>query len=237
MQRGIACLTVAVLMGVSHAFAEESRKDPERYKGKVKVETSLNEKTGRVTCLLRNTSSTPVRIHMRSVDRAEIELAIQPDVAPKVRIHDDDRIDPQEGVEFPYGMDASYRVAGAPRPKKPKLDRELDLKKGEAVSKSFLIWEAPWWEKLVSKLEKRRHKRYRIHPWATIYTADEQGKPIRDHHIFMWVMEWGADGKLGALFKTKGFTIDLKLARKLKSLQAEAKKKAESETKESTDAT
>jgi len=219
MKRGNACLAIACLVSMSHAFARESRKDAGNYKGKIKAEVLLDEETGLVTWLLRNTSSTTVRIHMKSVEEAEIDLSIQPNVdLGKVEIHDDDRVDPEEGVEFPYGMDASYRVAGAPRPEKPKLDRVVDLKKGEAVSKSFLIWEAPWWEKLVSKLEKRKHKEYRIHPRPTIYTADEQGKPVRDHHISVWVMERGADGKLGAVFKTKGFTIDLKLARKLRRI-------------------
>ena len=214
-------------MGISHAFAEERRKAPENYKDKIKAEVLLDEETGRVTCLLRNTSSTTVRIHMKGVEAAEIELSIRPNVdLGKVEIDDAYVIDPEEGVTFPYGMDTSYRVAGAPSPEKPKLDRVVDLKKGEAVSKSFLIWEAPWWEKLVSKLEKRKYREYRIHPGPTIYTADEQGKPIRDHHISVWVMERGPNGKLGPVFKTKGFTISLKLARKLKSLQAEAKKKA-----------
>ena len=224
MKPGIACLTIVCLMGMSHAFAEERRKDPENYKGKIKAEASLDKETGRVTCLFRNTSSTPVRIHMESVETAEIELSIQPNVdLGKVKIDDDYRVDPQEGITIPYGVKPVRVTAGTPMPKKPKLNRFVDLKKGEAVAKSFLIWDAPWWEKLVALLKTKKYKEYRIHFGPFIYTADENGKPVRDHSIQVWVVERGTDGKLGAVFKTKGFTIDLKLARKLKSLQAEAK--------------
>ncbi len=239
MDSKILGMVVASLIVATLVFAEDNNGKPApKYEGRIKAEATLDLKTGRVTYLLRNLSDEIVRIHLKSVQTAQYALSIEPAVdMSKIELKPGDAIDPYEGAFVPFGVEPSYHVAGTPIKKEPVLDRAVELKKGEAVSKSFLIWKAPWWEKLVAELKKRKYKEYRINPRPTIYTADKQGKPVRDHHISVWIMERGADGKLGPVFKTKGFTIDLKLARKLKSLQAEAKKKAESETKESTDAT
>jgi hypothetical protein len=199
-------------------------KYPEKYKGKVRAELLLDEATGLLTYMLRCTSDEPVKIHLQSLDEAEIEFHIWLDVdLKKVEVDPADIVDPSANTTLPYGVKAKRVSAGRPPEKEPPvLDRVVELKKGEAVSRSFYLYDTPWFDALVKKLETKKFKAYRIDPWPCIYTVDAEGKPVIDHHVEVWNWENAHAGKFNAVYFTGGLILDLAKVKKLQALKAKA---------------
>ena len=124
----------------------------------------------------------------------------------------------------------TWAEIGKEREKEKALDRVVELKKNEAISQSFYLYDAPWFDALVKKLETKKFKAYRIDPSPFIYTADAEGKPIIDHHVEVWNYEDAHKRKFNVVYYTGGLIFDLARAKKIQALRP-AEKKQEQEKK------
>lgn len=220
----VAVLYVLAAGAAAAQAAGADDKDPEQYKGKVRPEIMLDEATGRITYLLRNVSDQPVKLHLRSLEGLEVAFRIAPDVdLAKVALDPADFVDPVAHAALPVGIKPKYVKAGSDTPKEG--DRVVELEKDEAIARTFLLGETPWLNDLVKALEAKKFKAYRIDPSAFIYTADADGKPVRDHLAGSWDFEEGADGARKTVYHSGGIVMDLAKAKKLQALfQAQGKK-------------
>lgn len=224
-------LLVWALCGLA-AHAEEpggpegAKEYPEKYLGKVRAELLLDEATGRLTYLLRCTSDEPIKLHLESLNDAEINFNIEPDTEKVCDFNDN--IWPTANMKtFPYFVRAEMMRSGTPDWKKfteeeereKTLDRVVELKKDEAVLRTFYLYDTPWFDDLVKALEKKKFKAYRIDPWPAIYTADANGKPVRDHRVEVRTPEWGADGSCKLVYRTGGLSLDLAKVKKIHALR------------------
>ena len=231
---------------VAQAEQDVVPKDPEKYVGKVRAELLLDDATGLLTYQLRNISDEPVKIHLQSLEGVEIEFHIEPDVAvTKVKVDSDDEVNPEANVKtLPYGEKTEMIGVGSPRwdeimrerEREKAMDRVVELKKHEAVSRSFYLYDTPWFDALVKKLETKKFKAYRIDPLAFVETADAEGKPVTDHQIEICNFERQADGvslkltpdgKLKEVYYTGGLIFDLARAKKIQALKAAEKKQVQ----------
>jgi len=205
-------------------------KYPKKYLGKVRAEIILDETTGLLTYLLRCTSDEPVKIHLESLVGVEVEFQIEPDVGgTKVKVDLEDDVYASANAPLLYGVkpklvsasDAGERLKEQAEKEK---DRFVKLNKDEAVSRSFYLYDTPWFGDLVKKLETKKFKAYRIDPSPFIYTIDAEGKPVIDHHIEVWNYEDAHKGKFNVVYFTGGLVLDLTKAKKIQALKPVEKK-------------
>ncbi|MFH0938408.1 MAG: hypothetical protein V1899_03900 [Planctomycetota bacterium] len=100
------------------------------------------------------------------------------------------------------------------------MDRVVELKKNEAISRSFYLYDTPWFDALVKKLETKKFKAYRIDPRGFVETTDAEGKPVTDHQIALWDYENAAKGLFKKIYFTGGLIFDLARAKKIQALKA-----------------
>ena len=245
MLRSVAVLLLAGAT-FGHALAEQPGPQGEvydpgkdylkKYVGKVRAELLFDDSTGILTYQLRNISDEPVRIHMESLEGVEIRFSIEPDVDSKVKVDSGDEVNPEANVKtLPYGVkpklvsasDAGERLKEQAEKEK---DRFVKLNKDEAVSRSFYLYDTPWFNALVKKLETKKFKAYRIDPSPFIRTADSQGKPVTDHLVEVWNWEDAHAGKFNRVYHTGGLVLDLAKIKKIQALMP-VEKKGEKEKK------
>ena len=117
MKRGIACFTVVCLMGISHAFARESRKDAGNYKGKIKAEVLLDEGIHLEFMPVYEEGGYPKAFLAMLANRGEVSVVVQTDqIRPKgifadVDISENAMSDVGEG----FGLECG-RTSGDPKP-------------------------------------------------------------------------------------------------------------------------
>ncbi|MFH0938406.1 MAG: hypothetical protein V1899_03890 [Planctomycetota bacterium] len=229
MLRIISVLLFVLLVRDSYGLAaqpgdDSAQKNPEKYAGKVRADILLDETTGFLTYLLRCTSDEPVKIHMESLAEAEIWFRIKPDVdSEKVKVDFDDGVFSHAYTPVPYRdwveRTLTREERMSKRAKEKAMDRVVELKKNEAISRSFYLYDMPWFDALVKKLETKKFKAYRIDPWPFVYTADGEGKPIRDHQVDVWEYENKHAGNFKVVYFTGGLIFDLARAKKIQAMR------------------
>jgi hypothetical protein len=193
---------------------EPTAQPPKLLLGKLRAELSLDERDGRLTYAVQNISNGPVRIHAETLENAESLIRIEPD-AGSAAVADDDYVDAMEGMVIDFEVEAGL---GGGMKRKRQLDRVIDLMPGEALSRSMMLQDLPWFEALVAQLKKRKFKQYRLDPSVFVFTIDADGKSVMDHHIEVWNFEQDKGGELRKVHYTGGIMVTLPQAMKLKAL-------------------
>lgn len=216
-QAGLAWLLLAAataFTGMESGQASDglAPEPPKLLLGKIRAELSLDETEGRLTYAVRNVSNGPVTVHARTLKYAEAAFCIEPD-AESAAIADEDYVDVEEG--FVYEVDDGL---GWGSNRKAPPDRVIDLMPGESLSRSMILQDLPWFERLVAQLKKRKFKQYRLDPSVIFFTADAHGKPVMDHTVEVWKFEPDKEGNLRKVHFTGGIMMTVPQAMKLKAL-------------------
>lgn len=186
--------TVACVFVLGQAMGEEKMLD-----GRVEARALLDRETGQITFLLDCLSDKSVRIHLESIEWIHSHFEAR-------RFRPDLTWGPLDNDEFVWPKIMFKSSGWSTRRKKRRLDRVVDLKKGEAVARSFMVWELTIWSDIVAGLKK--HREYEV-------------------RTSVWLQSFGAEGVYNCRIparKTRGFRIDRALARKFERLRAAAEK-------------